>query len=94
MSGGGTTSGLRHAVFPIYGQEIVKFVLIAGIKFFVVFVLTLTRDTKDTLMVTGENGGGIKRKRRMRERNEGLRKSSEPSSTISNHLKPSQTISN
>ena len=52
ITGGSTPSGLRHAIFPIYGREIFKFVLIAGIKFFVVFVLTLTRDTKDTLMVT------------------------------------------
>jgi len=54
MPNGGeeTRGGLRHAVFPIYGKEVLKFALIAGIKFFVVFVLTLTRDTKDTLMVT------------------------------------------
>lgn len=29
-----------------------QFWSVAGIKFFIVFVLTLTRDTKDTLMVT------------------------------------------
>ncbi|GMI11575.1 hypothetical protein TrLO_g12242 [Triparma laevis f. longispina] len=46
-------SGFRNAVFPIYGrEEIIKFWSVAGIKFFIVFVLTLTRDTKDTLMVT------------------------------------------
>ncbi|GMH77897.1 hypothetical protein TrST_g7813 [Triparma strigata] len=45
--------GFRNAVFPIYGrEEIIKFLSVAGIKFFIVFVLTLTRDTKDTLMVT------------------------------------------
>ena len=39
-------------MFPIYGPEILKFAFLSAIKFFVVWVLTLTRDTKDTLMVT------------------------------------------
>jgi TLC ATP/ADP transporter len=43
---------LRKAVFPIYGQEIQKFLLISAIKFFIILALTLTRDTKDTLVVT------------------------------------------
>lgn len=44
---------LRRAVFPIYGkQETTKFLLIGSIKFFVILALTLTRDTKDTLVVT------------------------------------------
>jgi ATP:ADP antiporter, AAA family len=44
---------LRRAVFPIYGnQEVVKFLLIGSIKFFIILALTLTRDTKDTLIVT------------------------------------------
>lgn len=44
---------LRDAVFPIYGsQEITKFLALAGIQFFIIFVLTLTRDLKDTLIIT------------------------------------------
>lgn len=49
----GTLTRLREAVFPIYGQqEITKFLLIGSIKFFIILALTLTRDTKDTLVVT------------------------------------------
>lgn len=44
---------LRRTIFPIYGrQETIKFLLIASIKFFIIMALTLTRDTKDTLVVT------------------------------------------
>ena len=44
---------IREIVFPIYGRyEITKFLLLGGMKFFIIFVLTLTRDTKDTLIVT------------------------------------------
>lgn len=44
---------LRDAVFPIYGsQEVGKFLALAGIQFFIIFVLTLTRDLKDTLIIT------------------------------------------
>jgi ATP:ADP antiporter, AAA family len=43
----------RETIFPIYGrQEVVKFLWIGSIKFFVILALTLTRDTKDTLVVT------------------------------------------
>ncbi len=44
---------LRRTIFPIYGrQEVIKFLLIGAIKFFIILALTLTRDTKDTLVVT------------------------------------------
>jgi TLC ATP/ADP transporter len=44
---------LRRTIFPIYGQqEVTKFLLIGTIKFFIIMALTLTRDTKDTLVVT------------------------------------------
>ncbi|CAJ1960831.1 unnamed protein product [Cylindrotheca closterium] len=44
---------VRNAIFPIYGkQEVTKFLLIGSIKFFIIMALTLTRDTKDTLVVT------------------------------------------
>jgi hypothetical protein len=43
---------VRRAVFPIYGKEVNKFMLMGSIKFFVIMALTLTRDTKDTLVVT------------------------------------------
>ena len=51
-----TTAGwrrkLRDALFPIYGDEVIKFLLIGSIKFFVILALTLTRDNKDTMVVT------------------------------------------
>lgn len=48
-----STNRLRDAVFPIYGsQEVGKFLALAGIQFFIIFVLTLTRDLKDTLIIT------------------------------------------
>ena len=44
---------VRDVIFPIYGwSEISKFALLGGIKFFIIFVLTLTRDLKDSLVVT------------------------------------------
>ena len=43
---------LRRTVFPIYGEEVKKFFLISSIKFYIILALTLTRDTKDTLVVT------------------------------------------
>lgn len=46
-------SKLRDAVFPIYGKdEIQKFSMLGLVKFFIIIALTLTRDTKDTLIVT------------------------------------------
>lgn len=48
-----TLSRLRDAVFPIYGREETgKFLALGGVQFFIIFVLTLTRDLKDTLVVT------------------------------------------
>ncbi|CAM9930874.1 unnamed protein product [Ectocarpus sp. 13 AM-2016] len=44
---------LRDAFFPIYGgEETGKFLALGGIQFFIIFVLTLTRDLKDTLIIT------------------------------------------
>ena len=44
---------IRRTVFPIHGQhEVTKFLLIGSMKFFIIMALTLTRDTKDTLIVT------------------------------------------
>jgi len=45
-------SKLRHTVFPIYGKDVKKFLLIGCIKFFIIMALTLTRDMKDTMIVT------------------------------------------
>ena len=42
----------RNTLFPIHGDETRKFLLIGAIKFFIIMALTLTRDTKDTLVVT------------------------------------------
>lgn len=54
MAGSRTGLGrLRDAVFPIYGgEEAGKFFALGGIQFFIIFVLTLTRDLKDTLIIT------------------------------------------
>ncbi|CAN0229258.1 unnamed protein product, partial [Phaeothamnion confervicola] len=44
---------LRDAVFPVYGRlEAAKFISLGGLQFFIIFVLTLTRDMKDALIVT------------------------------------------
>ena len=44
---------IRQAIFPIHGKdEVKKFLLLGSIKFFIIMALTLTRDTKDTLVVT------------------------------------------
>ena len=45
-------SKLRNVLFPIYGEEVKRFFLIGAIKFFVILALTLTRDNKDTMVVT------------------------------------------
>eukprot|EP00571_Detonula_confervacea_P011041 CAMPEP_0172305350 /NCGR_PEP_ID=MMETSP1058-20130122/6664_1 /TAXON_ID=83371 /ORGANISM="Detonula confervacea, Strain CCMP 353" /LENGTH=563 /DNA_ID=CAMNT_0013016923 /DNA_START=243 /DNA_END=1934 /DNA_ORIENTATION=+ len=45
-------SKLRLVLFPIYSEEMTKFFLIGSIKFFVILALTLTRDSKDVLVVT------------------------------------------
>jgi hypothetical protein len=43
----------RRTLFPIHGKdEVTKFLLLGSIKFFIIMALTLTRDTKDTLVVT------------------------------------------
>jgi hypothetical protein len=48
-----TLADARRTLFPIYGEkEVTKFLLIGSIKFFIILALTLTRDTKDTLVVT------------------------------------------
>ena len=49
----GALTRLRETIFPIYGkEEVTKFLLMGSIKFFIILALTLTRDTKDTLVVT------------------------------------------
>ena len=47
------SSKIRSAIFPVYGvDEITKFSILGALKFFIIIALTLTRDTKDTLIVT------------------------------------------
>lgn len=49
----GRLTKFRKTIFPIHGrEEVIKFLLIGSIKFFIILALTLTRDTKDTLVVT------------------------------------------
>ena len=46
------TSKVRSVLFPIYGPDVKKFFLLGAIKFFIIMALTLTRDNKDTMIVT------------------------------------------
>ena len=39
-------------IFPIYPKELLKFFSLSMMMFWIVFVFTMTRDTKDTLIVT------------------------------------------
>lgn len=49
----GILGRIRDAVFPLYGfQEISKFLSLGALQFFVILVLTLTRDLKDALVIT------------------------------------------
>jgi AAA family ATP:ADP antiporter len=43
---------IRDNLFPIYGDDVVRFFILGAIKFCVIFSLTLTRDLKDTIIVT------------------------------------------
>jgi len=43
---------VRRTIFPIFEGEVQKFLMIGSIKFFIILALTLTRDLKDTLIVT------------------------------------------
>ena len=45
-------SKVRSVLFPIYGPDVKKFFLLGAIKFFIIMALTLTRDNKDTMIVT------------------------------------------
>jgi AAA family ATP:ADP antiporter len=51
---------IRKAIWPIYNYELKKFVPLGLIMFCILFVYTLLRDTKDTLMVTSAvTGAGV-----------------------------------
>jgi len=39
-------------IFPIFPDELVKFFSLSMMMFWIIFVFTMTRDTKDTLIVT------------------------------------------
>jgi len=47
-----TTGPWYFSVFPIYPQELKKFFSLSFMMFWIVFVFTMTRDTKDALIVT------------------------------------------
>jgi AAA family ATP:ADP antiporter len=38
--------------FPIFPHELAKFFTLSSMMFFIVFIFTMTRDTKDALIVT------------------------------------------
>lgn len=41
-----------YSIFPIYPKELKKFFSLSFMMFWIVFVFTMTRDTKDALIVT------------------------------------------
>lgn len=43
---------VRATVFPIYGSELKKFFMMSGMMFFIIYIYTVVRDTKDTLIVS------------------------------------------
>src|SRR6056297_2455217 len=43
---------IRAAVFPIENKECQKFFMMSGMMFFIIYVYTVVRDTKDTLIVS------------------------------------------
>lgn len=43
---------LYTTIFPVYPKELVKFFSLSFMMFWIIFVFTMTRDTKDTLIVT------------------------------------------
>lgn len=43
---------IRAAVFPIENSELKKFFMMSGMMFFIIYVYTVVRDTKDTLIVS------------------------------------------
>jgi len=49
---GAPVSKWYQELFPIYSHERKKFILMGCIKFSIIMALTLTRDTKDTMVVT------------------------------------------
>ena len=43
---------IRATVFPIENKELKKFLMMSGMMFFIIYVYTVVRDTKDTLIVS------------------------------------------
>lgn len=43
---------VRAAVFPIENAELRKFLMMSGMMFFIIYIYTTVRDTKDTLIVS------------------------------------------
>ncbi|MGB0935378.1 MAG: Npt1/Npt2 family nucleotide transporter [Alphaproteobacteria bacterium] len=48
---------IRGALWPIHNEEMKKFLPMGLIMFFILFIYTLLRDTKDALIVTAPGGG-------------------------------------
>lgn len=47
---------LRSALWPIHGYEMKKFLPMGAMMFFILFVYTILRDTKDSLVITSQGG--------------------------------------
>lgn len=54
----GFLSKVREIFFPIYGAEIVRFLPMAIIMFFILFNYTVLRNVKDTLVINGKGAEG------------------------------------
>jgi AAA family ATP:ADP antiporter len=48
----GDVKGVGGALFPIAKHELKKFFMMSGMMFFIIYVYTVVRDTKDTLVVS------------------------------------------
>jgi ATP/ADP translocase len=44
--------GILGGLLPVASSELPKFLSMSALMFFIVYVFTMTRDTKDTLIVT------------------------------------------
>ncbi|MBP6985465.1 MAG: NTP/NDP exchange transporter [Alphaproteobacteria bacterium] len=49
-------SKLRTALFPIHNNELKKFLPMGAMMFFILFIYTILRDTKDSLVITSQGG--------------------------------------
>lgn len=54
----GFLAKIRQIFFPIYGKEIIRFIPMALMMFFILFNYTILRNVKDTLVINGRGADG------------------------------------